>query len=470
MFDPWLPRGYCIGSEIILRKLLHAGDNWQIYDTVSGGKILLGVDSLVKKWTTKGFLPAGIFLQIKIKGNICHYLCVDSDSAIFPISDTSDVLYKSEALSIAMAMKRTRETDKETSLHDALFVEKYTILLPTYSVSEGCSDELILGKILTCGAGIPITSFKRLNSFCTWFTKEDIIQIIEAAGLPVPNDDEEKVGEEQEEENTGENEKPKKAKKKEKFSLPGRPALETFFNDHIIDIIENSERYEKMGISFPSAAILYGPPGCGKTFAVEKLVEYLDMPSYTIDSNSIGSPYIHQTGKLIAEVFGKAMETAPSVVVIDEMEAFVSDRQSWGTGKHGVEEVAEFLRIIPEAISKKVLVIGMTNHLNMIDPAIRRRGRFDHLIEVGMPSRIEVESLVKFLISKLPVDKEIKLDEFIDKMTGKPLSDTTYILREAARITAKVGKDFIDQESLDEVLKTVQAASKTEEKRNRIGF
>lgn len=467
MFDPWLPRGYCIDSEIILRKLLFAGDNWQIYDTVYGGKLLLGVDSLVQKWTSVGFLPSDLFSQIKIKGNICHYLCVDSDSEILPIASTSDVLYKSEILSIAMAMKRTREIEADTSLHDALFVEKYTILLPTYSVTEGYPDEMVLGKILTCGAGISITSFKRLISFCTWFTKEDIIQIIKVAGLSVPGNDEQKGSAANSREDGIE---PKQNKNKGRFLLPGRPNLEAFFNDHIIDIIENSERYEKMGISFPSAAILYGPPGCGKTFAVEKLVEYLDIPSYTIDSNSIGSPYIHQTGKLIAEVFGKAMETAPSVVVIDEMEAFVSDRQTWGTNKHGVEEVAEFLRLIPKAISKKVLVIGMTNHLDMIDPAIRRRGRFDYLIEVGMPSKIEVESLVKSLVTKLPVDKDIKLDDFIDKMTGKPLSDTTYVLREAARITAKAGKNYIDQESLNEVLKAAQESGKKEEKRNRIGF
>lgn len=169
------------------------------------------------------------------------------------------------------------------------------------------------------------------------------------------------------------------------FNLPGREALEDFFNEHVVDIIFNPERYRTMGIDFPSAIILHGPPGCGKTFAVDRLVEFIGWPSYAIDSNSVGSPYIHETSKKISEVFDKALDNAPSVVVIDEMEAFLTDRRSGSSsGLHHVEEVAEFLRRIPEAISNRVLVIGMTNMIDMIDPAILRRGRFDHVIEVGM--------------------------------------------------------------------------------------
>src|SRR3546814_16081302 len=73
------------------------------------------------------------------------------------------------------------------------------------------------------------------------------------------------------------------------------------------------------------------------------------------------------------------MENAPSVLVIDEMEAFLADREM-GSGHHRVEEVAEFLRRIPEAVKNEVLIIAMTNRIDMIDPAITRRGRFDHAI------------------------------------------------------------------------------------------
>jgi SpoVK/Ycf46/Vps4 family AAA+-type ATPase len=253
------------------------------------------------------------------------------------------------------------------------------------------------------------------------------------------------------------------------FTLPGRPQLEQFFNEHVIDIILNPEKYRTMGIGFPSAIVLHGPPGCGKTFAVERLVEFIDWPSYSIDSSSIGSPYIHETSKKIGEVFDKAIDAAPSVVIIDEMESFLSDRAAAGmSGLHHVEEVSEFLRRIPEAIGKKVLIIAMTNMIDLIDPAILRRGRFDHVIEVGMPTRDEVASLLGSLLDKLPKANDLELDEVVDALTGQPLSDSAFVVREAARLAAKSGKSQIDKDSLTEALKSLPDPK--EKKANRIGF
>jgi SpoVK/Ycf46/Vps4 family AAA+-type ATPase len=253
------------------------------------------------------------------------------------------------------------------------------------------------------------------------------------------------------------------------FRLPGRPQLEEFFNEHVIDIIFNAEKYQVLGIDFPSAIVLHGPPGCGKTFAVERLVEFIDWPSYSIDSNSVGSPYIHETSKKISEVFDKAIDGAPSVVVIDEMESFLSDRRSGSSsGLHHVEEVAEFLRRIPEAIKNKVLIIAMTNLIEMIDPAILRRGRFDHIIEVGMPSRVEVASLVDSLLSKLPKAGDLNVDKILDALTGKALSDSAFVIREAARLAAKAGKTELDQTSIEAALNSLPKDQK--KKSRRIGF
>ena len=259
-----------------------------------------------------------------------------------------------------------------------------------------------------------------------------------------------------------------KQAKNEEFQLPGRPFLEEFFNEHVIDIIYNAQNYQALGIDFPSAIVLHGPPGCGKTFAVERLVEFLDWPSYSIDSNSVGSPYIHETSKKISGVFDKAIADAPSVIVIDEMESFLSDRRSGSSsGLHHIEEVAEFLRRIPEAIKNKVLIIAMTNLIEMIDPAILRRGRFDHIIEVGMPSKQEVASLVDSLLSKLPKAEDLSMDNLLDALTGKPLSDSAFVIREAARLAAKAGKAALDQESIAVALNSLPKDLK---RSRRIGF
>jgi len=311
----------------------------------------------------------------------------------------------------------------------------------------------------------------------------DLVEIVKAAGFSVPEDAglltkrklasqskaEAKTAIPKEVVKPEQPQSPEEPAVAKVFRLPGRPQLEEFFNEHVIDIIFNAEKYQALGIDFPSAIVLHGPPGCGKTFAVERLVEFIDWPSYSIDSNSVGSPYIHETSKKISEVFDKAIDGAPSVVVIDEMESFLSDRRSGSSsGLHHVEEVAEFLRRIPEAIKNKVLIIAMTNLIEMIDPAILRRGRFDHIIEVGMPSREEVASLVDSLLSKIPKAEGLNVDKILDALTGKALSDSAFVIREAARLAAKAGKTALDQESIVAALKSLPKDQ--EKKSRRIGF
>jgi cell division protease FtsH len=107
-------------------------------------------------------------------------------------------------------------------------------------------------------------------------------------------------------------------------------------------------------------------------------------------------------------MFEKAMQNAPSVLVIDEMEAFLADRETGGGGSHHrVEEVAEFLRRIPEAAKNEVLIVAMTNRVEMIDSAIMRRGRFDHVIKVDYANEDEVLALLGKLLATLPKDKTV---------------------------------------------------------------
>ena len=223
-----------------------------------------------------------------------------------------------------------------------------------------------------------------------------------------------------------------------------------------------------MGIGFPSAVILHGPPGCGKTFAVDRLIEFLGWPSFNIDSGSIGSPFIHDTSKKISEVFDKAIDNAPAVLVIDEMEAFLSARDlSQGSGQHHVEEVAEFLRRIPEATSKNVLVIAMTNLIDTIDPAILRRGRFDHIIEVQMPSKEEVDSLLHHLFESLPVSDDIDYDSIASQLQGHAMSDVTFVVKEAGRLAVKENEDVISNAL---IRKAIEALPKKKENMRKIGF
>ena len=481
--DLWLPKEYTLTDGTKIRSLLFSGEDWQIFDTNGRGNILLSRPELAQKWFDAGFLDESLLGEITFGATSFRYLNSHNKYALAPVGRGKSPENKVDAIAFSLAIKESRKVSADASFHDAVYVEQYSRLLPTWTLTPRVEDEMVLGTWLTGGVAVSTESFRRLTTLTGWMPPGDLAEIINAAGFHVPighihltkpkpkfrtQTQGKPTAADAEDYPDQPRSQPNRAKLRT-FTLPGRPQLQEFFNEHVIDIIFNAERYQVLGIEFPSAIILHGPPGCGKTFAVERLVEFIDWPSYSIDSQSVGSPYIHETSKRISEVFNNAIDAAPAVIVIDEMESFLSDRRSAGSSSlHHVEEVAEFLRRIPEAIKRKVLVIAMTNMIDLIDPAILRRGRFDHIIEVRMPSRIEVASLFDSLLSKVPKAENLDMNTILDVLTGRALSDSAFVIREAARLSGKAGKAQIDQESIDTALKSLP--KEKEEKGKRIGF
>jgi len=462
--DLWLPIGYELpnGSKIKLPR--YFDDDWQIFDTDGLSNILLAKPTLAQKWIDNGFLEDSLLATISFGTDTYRILFCDKKYRLSPIEACVTPDNKADALAFALTLKESRKLSKNVSFHDAIYVEQYSRLLPIWSLLPRVDDDVVLGFWITGGVEISTNAFRRMASLIGWMPTNDLIDIVTAAGLTVSED----ISNTSKTHITDNSTDSKGFHESKAFKLVGRPQLESFFNEHVIDIIVNADKYKPLGINFPSAIVLHGPPGCGKTFATERLVEFLEWPSYSIDSGSVGSPYIHDTARKISQVFDNAIDNAPSVIVIDEMESFLTDRGGGGSsGLHHVEEVAEFLRCIPEANKNNVLIVAMTNKIDMIDPAILRRGRFDHIIKVDMPSKDEVSSLVEELLSKIPKTNDLNLNKVVDTLTGKPLSDVAFTIREAARLAAKAGKDMIDQESIDVALIN---SSKERKDTKRMGF
>ena len=464
----WFPLKHKLSDGACLGQLLHSGCDWQIYQIDNKESMIVVQSTLADKWTELKFLPDTVWDSFSFGQG--HYRSITSklQHRLEPVAVNRSPDTKVDALSFALSLRETRKIDTDVPLHDAIYVERYSRLLPTWTLSEGNTDEEIFGQWLTGGVSISATSFRRLSSLLGWLDKNDVAELVLAAGFSVPksagvaqtqqNRNSQKPGREgpMTINTSGSGPKPS-THSQQPFQLPGRPVLEAFFNEHIIHIVENAEQYEAFGIDFPAPIVLYGPSGCGKTFAVERLGEHLDWPILPIDSSSVASPYIHETSRKVGEVFDQAMDAAPSVIVIDEMESYLSDRQIHNsTGLHHVEEVAEFLRRIPEASKRQVLVIGMTNRLEMIDPAILRRGRFDHVLEVEMPSATEVAELIDALMATIPMEGEIDMSVMTKSLTGRALSDTAFVIREAARLAARTGRCAVDNESLQRALTSLR--------------
>lgn len=468
---PWLPRGMVVKAGKRIKKMISSGDGWQIYSTNQNSYALAAAASLYDKWLSAGLLPKGIF-ERSSSGVDCWVYCgrggymVSSlEQGPFP-SDDGQI----EAFSIAFSsiLKRYPHAD----LHDAVYIEEYSLILPCSENPADARNDVVYGKWLTGGVNISATSFKRISQLMSWIPREQLSKSFKLAGFE-PNadlaDDDAETGARAETAADVENktEAVEAAAHKGAFTLTGRPELERFFNDNIIDIVLHQEQYKRMGISFPGATILYGPPGCGKTYAVDCLAKYLGWSRFDIDSSSIASSFIHDTSKKISEVFDQAIKAAPSILVIDEMESYLSNRNMAGlSGTHHIEEVAEFLRRIPEAVSKGVLVFAMTNMIDTIDPAVLRRGRFDHIIEVKMASKEEIAALLNAKFQELPVAEDVDVEKISSRLDSRPMSDVAFVLREAGRIAVKTGKEFIDGACFERALNLLP---KKEEAR-KIGF
>ena len=477
-----MPIGFELPDGAHCGRLLHVDNKWQIVETRGGGSGLIAKDELFAKWLESGLVDDGELKPFSFGSDTFREISCSASQILAPLADCRSPKSKSEALAFATAFRETRAIDPDNPLQDAVYVENLSRLLPSYSITAKINDDIVIGYWLTGGAKVSAKSFRRLRQMLSWLDSEHLRDVLQAAGFAVsevmpvdvgradPTHDYKSIQTKRSANHKTRTTDGATAIEPKPFELPGRPGLEKFFNEHVIDIVRHKDRYAALGIGFPSAIVIHGPPGCGKTFAVERLVEYLGWPSFQIDASSVASPYIHETSKKIAHVFEKAMQNAPSVLVIDEMEAFLADRESGGGGSHHrVEEVAEFLRRIPEAAKNRVLIIAMTNRVEMIDPAIMRRGRFDHVIKVDFASADEVVALLDKLLNTLPKDDTVKAAPLAKRLAGRPLSDVAFVVREGARIAARSGATCLSQDFLLAALDDVRSRTDDGSSR-RIGF
>lgn len=445
-----LPMGLEI-NNVSIGRLYASSDKWHIYQASDNSYVLAAEKKLYNMWKDN-FGLSHDFSPVKEYDNI--YAIAESNFIISSLENGPFPTDREEILNFANAFGKFVKNYPDVSLYNGIYIEKWDIVLPDYAHSEELDNKTVFAKWITGGVEISIDNYKRVSELASYLTEDDVWNVSENAGLEIKTEEK----------------KPRKKHKNtqgEEFSLPGRPDLEKFFNENIIDIVRNEEKYKKMGINFPGAIILYGPPGCGKTFAIDRLCDFLGWERYDINSGTIGSSYIHATGKKISEIFDNAIKNAPSVVVIDEMEAFLSDR-SYGaeSSTHHVEEVGEFLRKLPEATKNKVLVFAMTNMYENIDSAIKRKGRFDYHIEVGPASAENIESLLINKFRELPVAKDVIPMDIAKILEFRPLSDVTFVLKEAGRYAVKQDKDEIDKECIEAALDLLPK-KKTE---NTMGF
>lgn len=253
--------------------------------------------------------------------------------------------------------------------------------------------------------------------------------------------------------------------------VAGMDDIKAMLQQKVLFLLKNPEKAQKYKLTPPNGMLLYGPPGCGKTFFAEKFAEEASLNYIFIKASDVGSTYIHGSQGKIAQLFSEAESKAPSVICFDEFDAMVPKRSSGEASALINPEVNEFLSQMNNCSQRGIFVIGTTNQRELIDPAVLRTGRMDIHVEICAPDKSTRKKMFDLYLKERPcigVDTE-KLADLTENYSS---SDISFIVNDAALVAAF--KDMpIDQSMLEDSIKnrpsSLGYASPAPE-RKKIGF
>ncbi|MEY9461976.1 cell division protease FtsH [Bradyrhizobium ottawaense] len=434
---PWFPIGHKLASGTVGRLRME-GPGYQVLQEQAGDALMLVLAGGEPVADDAARIDgASQFAEFEFGGRRFLTVPVAKSSEPVPLlrwpkrfglPTTSDV----RALGVAIAGMRRRAPRAEVA--SALFMPALEACLAVKDVDATEDMRQVAAQILTASqaTALDVGSVRAANP---WVSADDIKFFLSALGVseltePVAP---------------------------EAFALPGRPALEAFFREYVLEPSADPERYQALRVQLPNGILLYGPPGSGKTHAVDTLVAALRRPTFRLDLGEVGSPFIHQTTVAMRQAFEQAKRSAPSLLVLEEIDAVASARGPMSQD-HKVEELTEILRMIEAAAKNGVLVLATTNRKEALDPAVLRTGRFDHSVLVDYPTKEEVELALGGMLKDRPHD-ELDLSQASQSLAGRSMSDAAWVVNEAARLTARAQRDRISEDSLREALSRLKSSA-----------
>ncbi|MEM3506493.1 MAG: CDC48 family AAA ATPase, partial [Candidatus Bathyarchaeia archaeon] len=196
--------------------------------------------------------------------------------------------------------------------------------------------------------------------------------------------------------------------------------------------LRHPELFERLGVEAPKGVLLHGPPGTGKTLLAKAVANETNAHFISISGPEIMSKFYGESEERLREIFKEAQENAPSIIFIDEVDAIAPKREEV-TGEVERRVVSQLLALMDGLQSRgKVVVIGATNRPNAIDPALRRPGRFDREIEIGVPDRQGRLEILQIHTRNMPLAEDVDLGKLADVTHGFVGADLEALCKEAA--------------------------------------
>ena len=196
--------------------------------------------------------------------------------------------------------------------------------------------------------------------------------------------------------------------------------------------LKHPELFQRLGIDPPKGVLLYGPPGTGKTLIAKAVANEVDAHFISISGPEIMSKYYGESEQRLREIFEEAKENAPSIIFIDEIDSIAPKREEV-TGEVERRVVAQLLTLMDGLEARgEVIVIAATNRPDAVDPALRRPGRFDREIEIGVPDREGRKEILEIHTRGMPLGEDVDLEQLAELTVGFVGADLEALAKEAA--------------------------------------
>jgi len=211
--------------------------------------------------------------------------------------------------------------------------------------------------------------------------------------------------------------------------------------------LRHPELFQRLGIEPPKGVLLHGPPGCGKTLLARAVANESEANFYSINGPEIMSKFYGESEARLREIFQQAQQNAPSIIFVDELDAIAPKREEV-TGEVERRVVAQLLALMDGLSGRgNVIVIGATNRPSALDPALRRPGRFDREIEIGVPDKKGRYEVMQIHTRGMPLSEDVDLKKLSDMTHGYTGADLSALSRETAM---KALRRYLPQINLEE--------------------